>query len=264
MKRFLVCLLTVFSVVYANAVFAQEASLLEAQVLDQLEQDKAEYGRNLFAELGKFQKFDAMPPQVGLTKVVERVAWLSGRAQKADSDYRLGYALAVYQWKMGNVRGAALTLARADFRAFVDGQRCDDKSSMLPRTVPWRRAAQPVYALMRNAQPELKAEIQKSIEQEASSLAVREPSAWMCSGGSKQIAKLLKKYPEIGALDASKPVPQSMLEKYPGVIAVNNGKIELTDYSIQPDFVSDEVWGRELPRVIESFKKSYFSMLGIS
>lgn len=251
-------------ILFTTSAAPQTATQSEIQFLDQLEQDKAVYNRSLITELGRFQQFDSMPMLAGLLKMKERVGWLTERVRKPDSDYRLGYALAVYQWKMGDFKDAALTLSKADLRAFIDGQRCEDKTSSPGRTAPWRSAAQPVYAVIRSSSPELKAEVRKAIEQEENQVPARGPSPWMCSGGAMHIVKLMAKYPEIGAHDASKPMPQSLLDKYPTVISVSNGRVELTDYSIQPDFISDDIWKRDLPRMIEAFKKSYFPTLGIN
>lgn len=251
-------------IVFSTSAASQTATQSEIQFLDQLEQDKSVFNRNLMTELGRFMSFDSMPMLTGLLKMKERAGWLTERVRKPDSDYRLGYALAVYQGKMGDSKEAALTLARADLRAFVDGQRCEDKTSSPGRTAPWRNAAQPIYAVIRSSSPEFKAEVRKAIEQEETQVSARVPSPWMCSGGVMHITKLMAKYPEIGALDPKNPMPQSLIDKYPTVISVNNGRVELTDYSIQPDFISEDVWNRDIPRMIEAFKKSYFSALGIN
>ena len=95
-------------------------------------------------------------------------------------------------------------------------------------------------------------------------MALRPPSSWMCSGGAKHIAKVLQKYPEIGALEPGKPIPQAILDKYPKVIAVKGNSVELTDYSIQPDFIPEDVWNKDLPVMVQAFKKSYFSALGFN
>lgn len=262
--KHLPALLLALGILFATSAASQTATQSEIQFLDQLEQDKAVYNRSLITELGRFKQFDSMPMLAGLLKMKERAGWLTERVRKPDSDYRLGYALAVYQWKMGDSKDASLTLARADLRAFVDGQRCEDKTSSPGRTAPWRNAAQPIYAVIRNSSPELKAEVRKAIEQEEGQVSARVPSPWMCSGGAMHITKLMAKYPEIGAHDPKTPMPQSLIDKYPTVISVSNGRVELTDYSIQPDFISEDVWNKDLPRMIEAFKKSYFPTLGIN
>lgn len=244
--------------------YAQTPGQSEMQYLDQLEQDKAEYQRNLFTELGRFQKFDNMPMFDALLKVKDRIVWLSERFAKPDTDYRLGYALAVYQSKIGDANDAVVTLAKADLRAFVDSQRCDDKSSPQSRIGPWRNAAQPIYSAIRALPQEQKVKIREAVEQEEPNMALRAPSSWMCSGGAKHIIKVLQKYPEIGALEAGKPIPQAILDKYPKVIALKGNNVELTDYSIQPDFIPEEVWKKDLPVMIQAFKKSYFSALGFN
>ena len=75
---------------------------------------------------------------------------------------------------------------------------------------------------------------------------------------------MIQKYPEIGALDGGKPIPQAILDKYPNVVSVKEGRVELTDYSIQPDFMSEESWKKDLPIMIQAFKKSYFATLGLN
>lgn len=263
--RFLIAsFLVVLGICFGTVTSAQTPTQSEIQFLDQLEQDKTDYNRSLFLELGRFRQFESMPPLVGLQKMRERAGWLNERARRSDADCRFGYVLAGYQWKLGDSKAAALMLAKADLRSFVDSQRCEDKSSPPSRIGSWRNAAQPVYLAIRNMSQELKAEIRKTIEQEESQMQLRVPSAWMCSGGAKQITKLLQKYPEIGALDPSKPVPQSILDKYPSVISIKVGRVELTDSSIQPDFISEETWKTDLPRMIDAFKKSYFPSLGIN
>lgn len=249
---------------FAGGVFGQTPGQSEIQYLDQLEQDKTDYNRSLIAELGSFKKFDNMPMLAALLKVKDRIVWLSERFVKPDADYRLGYALAVYQSKIGDANDAVVTLAKADLRAFVDSQHCDDKSSPQNRIGPWRNAAQPIYSAIRALPQEQKAKIREAIEQEEPKMALRVPSPWMCNGGAKQITKLLQKYPEIGALEGGKPIPQAVLDKYPTVIAVKGNNVELTDYSIQPDFIPEEVWKKDLPVMIQAFKKSYFSALGFN
>lgn len=264
MKFSIALIFVALGVCFAGAAPAETPNQSEIQLLDQLEQEKTDYNRSLFTELGRFKKFDNMPMSAAVSKVKERVGWLIERTAKPDSDYRLGYALAVYQWKMGDSQDSALTLAKADLRSFVDSQRCDDKSSPPSRIGPWRNAAQPIYLAIRALSQEQKAKIREVIEREEPQMALRVQSSWMCSGGGKQITKVLQKYPEIGALDAAKPIPQAILDKYPTVIAVKEGRVELTDYSIQPDFMPEEVWKRDLPAMINAFKKSYFAALEIN
>jgi len=254
----------VFGIAFSGGVFGQAPDQSETQYLDQLEQDKTEYNRSLITELGGFKKFDSMPMLTALLKVKERVVWLSERTAKPDSDFRLGYALAVYQSKIGDTHDAAITLATADVRAFVDSQRCEDKSSPPARLTPWRNAAQGIYQVIRALPQEQKAKIRAAVEQEEPKLALRTPSPWMCNGGAKQVIKVLQKYPEIGALDGGKPIPQAILDKYPNVVSVKEGRVELTDYSIQPDFMSEESWKKDLPIMIQAFKKSYFATLGLN
>ncbi len=264
MMKSTLALLFVFVVIYfTSATSAQTETHTEARLLDQLEQDTANYNRNLITELARFQKFDSMPVPVGLLKINERVNWLTDRVKKPDADYRLAYILAVYQWKMGNSRDSALSLTKADLRSFVDSQRCEDQSSPPSRLATWRRATQPIYEVIRSASDDLKVEIRNAIEREEGNLHLRTNPAWMCSGGAQHIMKLIKKYPEIGAHDASKPIPQTLLDKYPSVISVKDGRIELTDFSIPPDFRPEEMWKRDLPEMTATFKQNYFSMLGI-
>lgn len=249
---------------FTTSVASENTMQAEIQLLNELEQDNSGYSRNLFIELGKSDQFDSMPITEGLIKIKARSSWLSERVQKPDSDYRLAYALAIYQWKIGDFKDSALTLVKADLRAFVDGQRCQDKSSLPARTAPWRNAAKPVYLIIQSASPELKVEIQKVIQHEEKLISVRTPSAWICSGGIKQLVKLLRKYPEIGAHDISKPIPQSLLDKYQNVISVENGRVVLSDYSIQPDLIEDKAWQQNLIEIIEAFKNSYHPILGIN
>ena len=258
MRKLLLLCLSGF--VAAAAAHAQT----ETELFNKLEKDTADYSRALITELAQFQKFDSVPISESLPKTFERVMWLAPRFEKPDADFRFGYILSVYYWKLGDIRNAALTLARADLRSLADSLRCIDKSSPPNRLAPWRNAAQPVYKNMRDSSAKLKDEIRSSIEREELQISQRPASVWMCSGGSQQMVKLMEKYPDIAALDISKPIPQAILDKYPSVITVKPGNVVLSDNSILPDLLPEVEWKRMLPETISTFKKGYFSLLGLN
>jgi hypothetical protein len=254
----------VFSAIFVILSFSSTLHAeTEAQLLDKLEQDKSDFNRLLVAEIAWFQKFDALPKAEALLKIKERVDWLAIKVAKPDSDYRFGYSLAVYQWKFGDERNAALTVARSDVRSYADSLRCADNTSPSKRIGTWRAAVQPVYQIIKNSTSDQKGEIRKAFEQEETQLNQRSANPWMCNGGAQQITKLLEKYPEIGGMQAGIP-SKAIVEKYPSVIRVRGNNVELVDNSILPDFVDGEKWSRTLPEMLNGFKKNYFSMLSLN